>query len=444
MGMKLVPSSIRGRLLLAAFLFTGLALLFVSLSIGEVVDRFIRRGLDESLDAEIALLARSVRPDGSIDRAMLNEIGPFTQHEHGWGWRVEAPGQAITSRTIVPLDELREHGTHRHGHDEDKGDVRTGSNPLVYARTLVKHTAGGAVTIMAAAPRNVIDRQWRAAVTPLLLSVVALGLFLLVATLLQLRIGLRPLARLKASLADIRVGRLDRVPEDQPTELAPVVLELNHLIDENAAALTRARGHVSNLAHGLKTPLATLSLKLAEPGRDPSGELASLADQIDRAIRHHLGRARAASPGAPANFHAPLAPVVAELTGVLAQIHAERGIVASRDIAADLTVRCDPQDLDEMLGNLLDNGWRWARARIGVSAARQGKLIRIVIDDDGPGLSREAIDQALVRGRRLDEREDGHGFGLPIARELAELHGGGLELGVSPLGGVRATLTLPG
>jgi signal transduction histidine kinase len=127
----------------------------------------------------------------------------------------------------------------------------------------------------------------------------------------------------------------------------------------------------------------------------------------------------------------------------LGRIHVERGIVTDNGVPPGTTCKCEPQDLDEMLGNLLDNAWKWAKGRISVTAVEDGALLRIRIDDDGPGLSEEAMEQALVRGQRLDEREDGHGFGLPIARELAELHGGALDLRPSPMGGLRAMLTLP-
>lgn len=438
---KFIPQSIRGRLLLAAIAFTAVALLFATLSIGQVLDRFVTRGLNERLDTQIALLARTVRADGSIDRSMLGEIGPFTQHGRGWRWRIDAPGTSLTSREVLARDSLRAPPGARAR--RERSGPRSEQNADLYARVLTRQTSGGKVTITVAAPRAFIDRARNAAVRPLLLSLTALGLFLLAATLLQLRIGLKPLARLKAALADVRAGRIERVPGGQPAELADVVSELNGLLDENEAALARARGHVANLAHSLKTPLATLSLRLKQTGRDPDGELAELVAQIDRGIRHHLGRARAASPGAPGQPQVPLARAVGELADALGRIHAERGIAVTVDIAPDIAVKCDPQDLDEMLGNLLDNGWKWARSRIAISAVGQGPSVAIMIDDDGPGLSRDAIDKALVPGQRLDEQGDGHGFGLPIARELAELHGGGLELGTAPLGGLRATLTLP-
>lgn len=444
----LLPRSIRGRLLAGALIFTGAALLFASLAIGQVLDRYVRRSLNERLDAQIALLLRGLRPDGTVDRALLTEIGPFTQHDRGWGWRIDSPGGPVTSAAIIPPEPPRpgppdpERARREREWREHANRPRSDGLPGHYLRSLTRPTAAGPVTITVAAPRAVVDRMRRAATTPLLLSLAALGAFLIAATLLQLRLGLRPLGRLRESLAAVRAGRLARVPEDQPSELREVVAELNDLLDENAAALARARGHVSNLAHSLKTPLATLSLRLGEPGRDPDGALGELVAQIDRGIRHHLGRARAASPGAPGQPQVALGLAVAELAAVLGRIHVERGIEAELAVAPDLAVKCDPQDLDEMLGNILDNAWKHAATRIRVAARAADGGVALTIDDDGPGLPPLALEQAMVPGLRLDERGDGHGFGLPIARELAELHGGALALGPSPLGGLRVTLTL--
>ncbi len=448
--MRLLPRSIRGRLLLGALVFTGAALLFASLSISHVLDRYVRPSLNERLDGQIALLLRGVRTNGTVDRASLAEIGPFTQHDHGWGWRIEAPAGTFTSATIIP-PEPPAPPPPPPGAPDREGPPRPPAppdrpqdegSPGHYLRSLTRATAAGPVTITVAAPRAVVDRMRRAATMPLLLSLAALGAFLIVATLVQLRLGLRPLGQLRASLAAVREGRLTRVPDDQPSELREVVDELNALLEENAAALARARGHVANLAHSLKTPLATLSLRLNETERDPDGALAGLVAQIDRGIRHHLGRARAASPGAPGQPQIPLAQAVEALAAVLGRIHMERGVLADLAVSPALGVKCDPQDLDEMLGNLLDNAWKHAATRIRISAEEHGTRVRLLIDDDGPGLSAAALEQAMMPGVRLDERGDGHGFGLPIARELAELHGGDLALGPSPLGGLRVTLTL--
>ena len=248
---------------------------------------------------------------------------------------------------------------------------------------------------------------------------------------------------MRESLAAIRAGKAKALPENQPSELAPLATEINALLAENAAALANARGHVANLAHGLKTPLATLALAL--PPHDPDGLLREQVERIDRAVRHHLGRARAATPGGAMRMATPLGPVLADLTNALGRIHADRGVTASVEIAPDLTVAVDRQDLDELIGNLLDNAWRWAAHRITVTAhpATDARFVRLTIADDGKGIPPEARAAALAAGQRLDERGDGHGFGLSIAQELATLYGGTLTLESAPLGGLAAIVTLP-
>jgi signal transduction histidine kinase len=443
--MRLVPRSIRGRLLVAGLIFTSIALVVATFAIGEVLDRLVRRNLDERLDSQIALLLRSVRPDGTVDVEMLREVGPFTQYRRGWTWRIEVGGRRYESDEVVPLDNIHAEGRPgREGRFRGGDEVlQSGQNDAVYVRTLEKRTPAGMIRIVSAAPHLVFVRMREGAMVPALATLAALGAALLLASLVQLHIGLRPLKRLKTALADVRSGSIGRVPGDQPVELAPVVAELNGLLDENEAALARARGHVANLAHSLKTPLATLSIRLNETGRDPDGQLNDLVAQIDGAIRHHLSRARAASPGAPGQPQVAVTTLVDELVQALNGIYAERGLSMTSEIAPGLMVKCDPRDLTEMLGNLLDNACKWAAGRIVISGMEDGKMAHILIEDDGPGLSAEATGEALVPGRRLDERGDGHGFGLPITRELAELHGGALVLGAAAIGGLRVTLTLP-
>jgi len=270
-----------------------------------------------------------------------------------------------------------------------------------------------------------------------------LGLCLLAGLAVQVRLGLAPLTRLRADLASVRAGRRERVPADQPAEIAPVVAELNALLDQNAQNLERARGHVANLAHALKTPLATLSMALAEPARDPDGALRRQVDDMDRRVRHHLRRARAAALAGSARGRTALAPRLSDLRAALTRIYAEKGVAIDLDVPEALSVPCEGQDLDEMLGNLVDNACRWCRSRVRVSATARDGGVSLSVEDDGPGLDPAAASAVMARGRRLDEGVPGHGFGLPITLELAELYGGGLSLGRSELGGLRADLVLP-
>lgn len=450
--MKLLPRSLYGRLLLLSGVATLAALAFAAFAIGAVLERFVVSGLDDRLDAQIALLATAVRPDGSIDPARATLAAPYDDPRSGWGWKIVAPYGTLTS-TAPPEAEgvafLPDPRDHRDKHDKH---LRPGPRPfdlhgtdgwVRHARRLIVQTDAGPATIIAAAPRRIVDRPIRAAMAPLLGSLAVLGVALALATLVQLRLGLRPLARLRRSVAAIRSGQAQRLPGDQPSELTPLADELNALLDQNAAQLASARGHVANLAHGLKTPLATLAVALREPGRDPDGSLAAEVARIDGAIRHHLGRARAEVPGGASRRHTALGPAVDALAAALARIHAERGITFTADVPDGLTLALDPQDLDELLGNLLDNGWCWAGSAIRLTATLDGPLARIMITDDGPGIPAAERTAAVEPGRRLDESGEGHGFGLSIARELAELHGGTLALGEAEGGGLSAVVTLP-
>jgi len=456
--MKLLPRSLYGRLLLLSGVATLAALAFAAFAIGAVLERFVVSGLDDRLDTQIALLATAVRPDGSLDAARATLAAPYDDPRSGWGWKVVAPYGTLTSPAppeaegVAFLPDPRDDSGKREQASKHDRHLRLGPRPfdlhgtdgwVRHARRLIVQTTAGPAVIIAAAPRRIVDRPIRAAMAPLLGSLALLGAALALATLVQLRLGLRPLARLRRSVAAIRTGQAQRLPGDQPSELTPLADELNALLDQNAAQLASARGHVANLAHGLKTPLATLAVALREPGRDPDGSLAAEVARIDGAIRHHLGRARAEVPGGASRRHTLLAPAVEALAAALARIHAERGIAFTADIPDGLTLALDPQDLDELLGNLLDNGWRWAGSAIRLTATLDGPLARITITDDGPGIPAAERAAAVEPGRRLDESGEGHGFGLSIARELAELHGGTLMLGEAAGGGLSAVVTLP-
>ncbi|WP_245739264.1 sensor histidine kinase [Sphingomonas rubra] len=405
------------------------------------------RGLDQQLDAEVAMLSRALRPDGTLDRARIVDLPVFEEAGRGWGWKVESSrgrwtgGDAIGSGVPRP-----EHGPKdRHGPSHTGAIPREGvtdAGEPVHTRTLIVPTRAGDVAVVAGGPRRIATSPLREAMLPLLGSLAILGLGLALATMAQLHFGLRPLRTLRAALADVRAGRARHVPEDQPAELAPLAVELNALVDQNKTQLEHARRHVANLAHGLKTPLAALSVKLAEGGRDPDHSLRTMVADLDNRVRHHLGRARSAAPGGRHHVRTVLVPAVDALAAVMRGVHADRTIDLTIDIAPDMAVTADPQDLDEMLGNLFDNGWRHAASKVRISARRIGATIEVAIEDDGSGLSEQLIEEALVPGRRLDERGDGHGFGLPIVQELAELHGGSLRLGRSDLGGLRTTLVL--
>lgn len=164
---------------------------------------------------------------------------------------------------------------------------------------------------------------------------------------------------------------------------------------------------------------------------------------MDRRIRHHLGRARAAALGGPVRARTVLAPRVADLVLVLAKVNADKTIGVTQDVAPSVAVACEQQDVDEMLGNVLENAFAWCRSKVTVRDAAEGRSVVLTIEDDGPGLSADQMASVVQAGRRLDENVPGFGFGLSITRELAELYAGSLTLRTSEAGGLRVEIRLP-
>ncbi len=445
--MRLVPSSLGGRLLAGGAVFTLVALALATGLIGAILYRFIIGQIDQRLDLETATIAGALTTDGPGPATLAGfvEVPPFDRIGSGWYWQVQ--GDAVDIRSASLGDGTLDHPpppiVRRGPQPPPPPDIVTDRGEALHARSRAVLVGKAALTITATAPRSAITAPLRDALVPLAGSILAIAIALLGASLVQVRIGLRPLARLSNDLRAVRTGRADRVPSGQPAELAPVVAELNGLLDQNAASLASARLHVANLAHGLKTPLASLAVELSEPARDPAGSLRPLVEQMERSIRHHLGRARAAAAGGPARASVLIAPRVADLVAALGKIHADRGIAVAISVDPDIAVACEGQDVDEMLGNLLDNAFQWANTSVRIAAEALDRSIVLSIVDDGPGLPEDLMRDVLLPGRRVDETTPGHGFGLSITRELAELYGGTLQLRPHDPHGLLAELRLP-
>jgi signal transduction histidine kinase len=255
----------------------------------------------------------------------------------------------------------------------------------------------------------------------------------------QLRRGLAGITQLRARLAAVH----DRRSE----EVQPLVADLNALLDHQDRAVRRALAKAGDLAHGLKTPLAILSAeaeRVKEAGQpDLSGAIAQQVAQMRRQIDYHLAQARAAASGAMPGARAWVKESADALARALHRLHASRSLAIEIAAAADHAVRCQRADLDEMLGNLLDNACKWGRSRVVLSTAASDQTVTIDVEDDGAGLEPDKRKAVLERGVRADEAAPGSGLGLAIVRDLAEVYGGTIALAASPLGGVRTRLTLP-
>jgi signal transduction histidine kinase len=272
---------------------------------------------------------------------------------------------------------------------------------------------------------------------------------LLLTTMFQVRFGLAPLRRITAGLAAIRTGKAERLAGEFPEEIAPLARETNALIEANREIVERARTHVGNLAHALKTPLSVMVNEAAARPNDPLADkvleqTALMRNQVAR----HLERARLAARQTVVGSVTEVEPVASALARTMEKIHRDRGIAI--DISADkeMRFRGERADLEEMVGNLVDNACKWGATRVAVSVTRteddvRNRTLRIMVDDDGSGLTPSERKQAAKRGGRLDESRSGSGLGLSIVQELAALYGGELKLDKAPLGGLRAQLVLP-
>jgi signal transduction histidine kinase len=281
---------------------------------------------------------------------------------------------------------------------------------------------------------------------------VALSIVLLLTTIFQVRYGLAPLKRISDSIADIRSGRAERLEGEFPVEIAPLARETNALIDANREIVERARTHVGNLAHAIKTPLSVIVNEAATHGADPfATKVLEQAEVMRDQVARHLERARIAARLTVIGTVTEVAPVIDALRRTMEKIHRGRGVAIEMNADEQAKFRGERQDLEEMAGNLVDNACKWAASRVFVEVLVErpvepgaGPMLRIIVDDDGRGLSEAERAQVSRRGQRLDESKPGSGLGLSIVVDLAALYGGSLSLGRAPIGGLRAELLLPG
>lgn len=300
------------------------------------------------------------------------------------------------------------------------------------------------VVFMAGLDRSTIDADTQQFATFTWAALLILGLGLVVAVFLQVQIGLRPLYSLRNEIADVRKGRSARIARSYPLEIQPLAEQVNRLLDHNQETVERQRTHVGNLAHALKTPL---SVMLAEAGtqQGPLPDIVRRQTAIMQAqVDHHLRRARAAARAQMLGERTPIAEVLDELAVMLERVFETRGVEIDWRAPDDLAFRGERQDLQEILGNLMENACKWAKRRVRVSAGATGLgQMVVVVEDDGPGLPEAQREAALQRGMRMDETTPGSGLGLSIVVELTRAYGGRVTLGDSEMGGLKAVLELP-
>lgn len=279
-------------------------------------------------------------------------------------------------------------------------------------------------------------------------ALIGLGASLALAGAAQTGMALRPLVALRSAFLKYRAGQAKRIEGDYPSDIATLVNDLNELLDRNEEVIRRARRQAADLAHALKTPVAVIGNDVAAPPRTDAEQIRQrermreALGRIESLIARYTARARTAGAAAPGALCAP-APVVDGLGRVMTHVHRGADLTFSARIPEDLLVRVEEEDLEELLGNLIDNAHKWAVGEVRVRAFDLGGVAEITVEDDGPGIPEAARERALAAGARLDEATPGTGLGLAICSDIVEAYGGKLTLGTSDLGGLAASVRLP-
>ncbi len=450
-------NSLAFRLIAAASLWSAVALIAAAVVLSSLYTRTVERAFDERLSVYLRTLIGSLAqqsPPASTDPGNLGEPR-FELTYSGWYWQVREPdaGPVVLASRSLFADTLDISAARRVG-DLDGMVSGALSGPddqslRVLART-VDFDPEHRYEVLVAGDAGELGDQIAAFRWSVVLTLAALGLGLVVATTAQIRWGLRPLDNVRRGLAALRSGKETRFEGPFPAEIQPLAKELNALLESNQQIIERARTQVGNLAHALKTPLSVITNEARAASGPLADKVAEQAELMRTQVNHYLERARIAARANVIGAVTEVESVVDSIVRAMARIHEDRNLDIGADVAAGALFRGERQDLEEIVGNLVDNACKWARTEVAVTVgctpARDdespGKLL-IQIDDDGPGLTEAERAEATRRGRRLDETKPGSGLGLSIVTELVGLYDGRFRLDCSPAGGLRAEVELP-
>jgi signal transduction histidine kinase len=455
------PLSIAGRLLLSAVGLSTVILLVVGLVLSTLYRRNVEAAFDERLNVYLKALIADVASFGESDRTEPGNLGEprFELPLSGWYWQIwridterDSEQSLRTSKSLFAARLPRLPEQPQAGGEDGVREgyvLGPGERELRLIERVIDLGDDGRYAVALAGDAEEAKSQVRDFNLALLIAFSILGVSLALVTLVQVRFGLKPLADLRGAVNQIRRGEAQRIDARLPREVAPLADELNLLVDANHEIIERARTHVGNLAHALKTPISVI-VNEAEAEKSPLADKVREQTTLMRdQVQYYLDRARAAARAASVGASTEIEPVVAGLLRAFGKIHGRRGVVFSASIADGARFRGEKQDLEELLGNLLDNAGKWAEGAVRITVEPGPELgperpaLVFAIDDDGPGLTPEERKEATRRGRRLDETVPGSGLGLSIVVDLAQLYGGSFMLEDSPMGGLRARVALP-
>lgn len=438
--------SLTARIILLSIFWITIALLATAILLGRLYRVHIEEHYDAHVFTHVEELVAAIETSPEGERRLHSEPTDPRFHllNSGWYWEVLIAGELMEKSPslgdqqldLTGLNLIESHGVQTiYGPDQQQ--LRAQLINTTYPHDI------GSLTFLATAPVMQITDDVHEFVFHIFINFLVLGIGLSIAVVVQVRVALRPLKAIRSAISDVQAGITQRLPQDFPSDVQPLVNELNFLLDHNELLLKRARNQLGDLAHAVKNPLTVIRNE-ARSMESKQGQL--ILDQshvMAGSIDHYLSRARIYGKKDAIGYRTSVEPVIDDLIYAVQHIYQDRGIEFQLSLLGEHWFRGEAQDLEEMAGNLIDNACKWAKSQVVVQCVTEQDRLVLVIEDDGPGIAEEDIEDAMQRGRKLDESYAGHGHGLSIVKNIADLYGGTLKLGKSPLGGLRAELDLP-
>ncbi|MBA4783833.1 MAG: GHKL domain-containing protein [Rhizobiales bacterium] len=443
-------NSLALRLLVSSVLWSILALVVAGVLLSGLYQQSVERGFDQRLNVYLKIL---VAAQAEAEDPMRMEAPTLTEPNFdlvlsGWYWQVtkQSGGVVAASRSLfaeaLPPINMESLKPNEDGIASFYAIGPAGNTLRLVARDISMEGSEPVIIVVAGNASDIQQNvsQFRQRV---FLTLTALGVLLAISTLVQVKWGLRPLSLIARGLNDIREGRSHDLQGTFPAEIEPLVVELNALIAFNKKVVERARTHVGNLAHALKTPISVLQNEAADFHTPLSEKVIEQTGAMQRQVNYHLDRAQIIARSGVLSAVHPVKPVIEGLGRAMSKIYRERNIRITIAVDNDLRFSGERQDLEQLLGNLIDNACKWAKSAVYVSGKTEGASIILEIEDDGPGLSMAQQKIAMKRGERLDEKTPGSGLGLSIVRDLVDAYDGNFAMSRSKFGGLKATLAFP-
>ena len=443
--------SIRLRFVLVSLLSVAAALSLAAFVFVELFTRSIEHRLDQELTDHLNNIAGQIEfdPDGSFDMPDRQTDIRFSTPYGGLYWQMtdDRRGTQLRSASLwdytLPLPDDPQEAGIIHRYTLAGPDAAT---LLVQERKIIAKAPDGErpLRLAVAIDTASVTEARRAFVADIIPYLLALAAFLVAASLAQLTFGLKPLSAIGEGLDRIRARQATRLTGPLPGELKPMVDAMNRLLDDQDALIARARTRAADLAHGLKTPLTVLANDadtLKERGESEIGEeLAHLASVMRNHVDRELARSRIAATASLRSADADLEQAVAMIVRTLKRTpHGER-LAWDVRVPVSLKLGVDPSDLQELIGNLVENAVKWARTKITIEAATDPDGVTLTVADDGPGVGENDLKRMTERGVRLDTRIAGTGIGLSIVSDIAEVYGIDVDIANGETGGLRVTL----